>query len=143
VVQKTAANADLTWLLDDFVTRIDQAEHAIVLSVDGLLTASSQALDRDDAEQLGAIAAGIQSLARAAGRRFNGGPLQHTIVEMKQAALLVTAAGDGSCLAVLATENGDLGVIAYEMAMLVVRAGKYLGSPPRPDEPAGGRDASR
>ncbi|GAA4246439.1 roadblock/LC7 domain-containing protein [Dactylosporangium darangshiense] len=131
-------NANLTWLLDDFVARIDQVEHAIVLSVDGLLTAASGALNRDDAEQLGAIASGIQSLARAAGKRFNGGPLQHTIVEMKQAALLVTAAGDGSCLAVLASENGDLGVIAYEMAMLVVRVGKFLDTPPRSDELAGG-----
>ena len=137
MVLKTAANADLTWLLDDFVTRIDHAEHAIVLSVDGLLKASSQALGQDDAEHLCAIAAGIQSLARAAGKRFNGGPLQQTIVEMQDSSLLVTAAGDGSCLAVLATANADLGVIAYEMAMLVTRVGKYLGSPPRTFDPAG------
>ena len=137
MVLKTAANADLTWLLDDFVMRIDQAEHAIVLSVDGLLKASSQALGQDDAEHLCAIAAGIQSLARAAGKRFNGGPLQQTIVEMQDASLLVTAAGDGSCLAVLATANADLGVIAYEMAMLVTRVGKHLGSPPRSGEQAG------
>lgn len=137
-MQKTASNADLTWLLDDFVTRLDEARHAIVLSVDGLLKASSQALGQDDAEHLCAIAAGIQSLARAAGKRFHGGPLQQTIVEMKQSSLLVTAAGDGSCLAVLTSADADLGLIAYEMAMLVTRVGKYLGSPPRTDDSAEG-----
>ncbi|WP_433605628.1 roadblock/LC7 domain-containing protein [Dactylosporangium sp. CA-139114] len=134
----TTANADLTWLLDDFIGRIDHARHAIVLSVDGLLKASSQALSRDDAEHLCAIAAGIQSLARAAGKRFDGGPLQQTIVEMQRTSLLVTTAGDGSCLAVLAGEEADLGLLAYEMAMLATRAGKYLGSPPRRHEPAEG-----
>lgn len=139
-MQKTASNADLAWLLDDLVGRVKQAEHAIVLSVDGLLIASSRELSRDDAEHLSAIASGIQSLARGAGRRFGGGPVQQTIIEMKTSFLLVTAAGHGACLAVLASEDADLGLIAYEMAMLVTRAGKYLAAPSRTTEPAPGRE---
>lgn len=139
-MQKTASNVDLTWLLDDLVGRVKQAEHAIVLSVDGLLMASSRGLSRDDAEHLSAIASGIQSLARGAGRRFGGGPVQQTIIEMKTSFLLVTAAGHGACLAVLASEDADLGLIAYEMAMLVTRAGKYLSSPSRTTDPASGRE---
>ena len=73
MAQKTASSADLTWLLDDLVGRVKQAEHAVVLSTDGLLMAASQGLSRDDAEHLAAIAAGIQSLARGAGKRFGGG----------------------------------------------------------------------
>ncbi|GAB3146397.1 roadblock/LC7 domain-containing protein [Micromonospora sonneratiae] len=130
MVQKTASS-DLTWLLDDLVGRVKQAERAIVLSVDGLLVASSQGMSRDDAEHLAAMAAGIQSLARGAGKRFGGGPVQQTIIEMKTSFLFVTAAGHGACLAVLASEDADVGLIAYEMAMLVTRAGKYLGSPAR------------
>lgn len=129
-MQKTASS-DLTWLLDDLVGRVKQAERAIVLSVDGLLVASSQGMSRDDAEHLAAMAAGIQSLARGAGKRFGGGPVQQTIIEMKTSFLFVTAAGHGACLAVLASEDADVGLIAYEMAMLVTRAGKYLGSPAR------------
>ncbi|GAB2949408.1 roadblock/LC7 domain-containing protein [Micromonospora polyrhachis] len=136
MVLKTAAS-DLTWLLDDLVGRVKQAENAIVLSVDGLLVASSQAMTRDDAEHLAAMAAGIQSLARGAGKRFGGGPVQQTIIEMKSSFLFVTAAGHGACLAVLANEDADVGLIAYEMAMLVTRAGKFLGSPARTaDQPA-------
>ncbi len=138
MVQKTAANVDLTWLLDDLVGRVKQAQQAIVLSVDGLLIASSRGFGREDGEHLAAIASGIQSLARGAGKRFGGGPVQQTIIEMKSSFLLVTAAGHGACLAVLAAEDADLGLIAYEMAMLVTRAGKYLASPSRPsDQPTG------
>jgi predicted regulator of Ras-like GTPase activity (Roadblock/LC7/MglB family) len=132
VVQKTASNVDLTWLLDDLVGRVKQAEHAIVLSVDGLLMAASRGLSREDGEHLAAMASGIQSLARGAGKRFGGGPVQQTIIEMQSSFLFVTAAGHGACLAVLASADADVGLIAYEMAMLVTRAGKYLASPSRP-----------
>ncbi|MFY1649493.1 roadblock/LC7 domain-containing protein [Solwaraspora sp. WMMB762] len=133
-MQQTASIADLTWLLDDLVGRVKQAEHAIVLSVDGLLMAASAGLGRDDGEHLAALAAGIQSLARGAGKRFRGGPVRQTIIEMESSFLFVTAAGHGACLAVLASEETDVGLIAYEMAMLVTRAGKYLASRSRPAE---------
>ncbi|MFY1632748.1 roadblock/LC7 domain-containing protein [Solwaraspora sp. WMMB335] len=133
-MQQTASIADLTWLLDDLVGRVKQAEHAIVLSVDGLLMASSRDLGRDDGEHLAALAAGIQSLARGAGKRFRGGSVRQTIIEMESSFLFVTAAGHGACLAVLASEETDVGLIAYEMAMLVTRAGKYLASRTRPSE---------
>ncbi|MDG4766719.1 roadblock/LC7 domain-containing protein [Solwaraspora sp. WMMD406] len=133
-MQQTASIADLTWLLDDLVGRVKQADHAIVLSVDGLLMASSRNLGRDDGEHLAAMAAGIQSLARGAGKRFRGGSVRQTIIEMESSFLFVTAAGHGACLAVLASEETDVGLIAYEMAMLVTRAGKYLASRTRPTD---------
>lgn len=133
--QMATPNVDLTWLLDDLVGRVKQAEHAVVLSVDGLLKASSGGLGKDDAEHLAAIASGIQSLARGAGKRFEGGPVQQVIVEMSTSFLLITAAGHGACLAVLAAEDADLGLVAYEMNMLVTRADRFLTSPDRtPDE---------
>ena len=87
---------------------------------------------RDDAEHLSAIAAGFQSLARGAGRHFRGGAVRQTIVEMESAFLFVTAAGQGACLAVLADADSDIGLIAYEMAMLVKRVGQNLSTPSRP-----------
>jgi predicted regulator of Ras-like GTPase activity (Roadblock/LC7/MglB family) len=137
-VQKTTSTGDLTWLVDDLVDRVAQARHAVVLSSDGLLIASSSALSREDGEHLSAVAAGFQSLARGAGRHFGGGPVRQTIIEMESAFLFVTAAGSGACLAVLAAEDADVGLIAYEMAMLVTRVGQYLTTPvraaARPDE---------
>ena len=116
-----------------------QAEHAIVLSTDGLLMAASAGLAADDGEHLAAMAAGIQSLARGAGERFGGGQVQQTIVEMESAFLFVTAAGQGACLAVLCRADADVGLVAYEMAMLVTRVGKYvLARPGR--RPAGRRE---
>lgn len=135
--QRVAPNSvDLTWLLDDLVERVKEAEHAIVLSADGLLMAASKGFGQDDAEHLSAIAAGIQSLARGAGDRFGGGGVRQTIIEMKSAFLLVTVAGKGACLAVLSTEEADVGLVAYEMAMLVASVGRHLSSPSRTAEPS-------
>ncbi|MEU3456562.1 roadblock/LC7 domain-containing protein [Micromonospora sp. NPDC006766] len=131
--QQNSSRSDLAWLLDDLVSRVKQTQHAVVLSVDGLLMASSAQLGREDAEQLAAIASGIQSLAKGAGRHFGGGPVRQTVIELQSSFLFVTAAGHGACLAVLAAEDADVGLVAYEMAMVVTRAGKYLASPARGD----------
>jgi predicted regulator of Ras-like GTPase activity (Roadblock/LC7/MglB family) len=41
--------------------------------------------------------------------------------------LFVSAAGSGTCLAVLTGSDADVGLIAYEMAILVQRTGDHLG----------------
>jgi len=126
----------LDWLLDDLVKRVPEATKAVVLSVDGLMVAASAALSQEDAEQMSAIASGFQSLARSAGRYFDAGPVRQTVVELRSAFLFVTAAGNGACLAVLTEGDTDIGLIAYEMAMLVKRVGHSLASPSRPVAPA-------
>ena len=78
------------------------------------------------------MAAGFQSLAKGASRHFQAGPVRQTVVEMESAFLFVTAAGAGACLAVLAASDADLGLIAYEMAMLVTRVGEFMSAPDRP-----------
>jgi len=123
---------NLDWLLDDLVTRVAQIDKAVILSRDGLAIGASADISREDAEHLSAVAAGFQSLARGFGQHFAcGSPLQ-TIVELESAFLFVTAAGEGSCLAVLASAGADAGLIAYEMALLVKRVGQHLGVRPRP-----------
>lgn len=131
MAHNSTSAVDLAWLVDDLVDRVEKAERAVVLSTDGLLMAASRGIGRDDAEHLSAVASGFQSLARGAGRRFGGGAVRQTIVEMDSAFLFVTAAGQGACLAVLASQDADVGLIAYEMAMLVTRVGQYLTSPNR------------
>lgn len=128
----TSRGATLDWLLDDLLSRVPSTRHAAVMSADGLLTGASAGLGREDAEHLAAIAAGYQSLGRGSARRFGGGKaVRQTIVEMESGFLFVTAAGHGACLAVIASAEADIGVIAYEMAMLVTRVGPYLATPPR------------
>jgi predicted regulator of Ras-like GTPase activity (Roadblock/LC7/MglB family) len=58
--------------------------------------------------------------------------VRQTIVEMDFAFLFVTAAGEGSCLAVLTTASADAGLVAYEMAVLVKRVGEHLTVAHRP-----------
>jgi predicted regulator of Ras-like GTPase activity (Roadblock/LC7/MglB family) len=53
------------------------------------------------------------------------------MVEMDHAFLFVTAAGRGACLALLATEDADMGLVAYEMNLMVKRVGAVLTSAPR------------
>jgi predicted regulator of Ras-like GTPase activity (Roadblock/LC7/MglB family) len=125
------ATGELNWLLNDFAGRVPTVRQAVILSRDGLAVAASQELGREDAEHLSALAAGVQSLARGAGRHFGGGNVRQTIIEMDSMLLFVTAAGNGTCLAVLATADADAGLIAYEMAVLVKRVGQHLQASPR------------
>jgi predicted regulator of Ras-like GTPase activity (Roadblock/LC7/MglB family) len=124
--------SNLNWVLDEMVSRVPAVSQAVILSRDGLMVGSSQGLGRDDGEHLAALAAGVQSLARGAGQHFNGGEVRQTIIEMETAFLFITAAGQGSCLAVISTSAADAGLVAYEMAVLVKRIGQHLGSYPRP-----------
>ena len=133
MVQPVTSARDLTWLLNDLVDRVAEVKQAVVLSADGLLMAASDGLSREDAEHLSAMASGFHSLARGAGRHFGGGNVRQTIVELDSLFLFVTAAGERANLAVLGSENADVGLIAYEMAMMVTRVGKYLSTSARPD----------
>jgi len=121
----------LGWLLDNLVSGVANVRQALVLSRDGLVVAKSQNMSREEGDHLAALAAGVQSLARGAGQQVGGGEVRQTIIEMDTAFLFVMAAGEGTCLAVLASAEANLGVMAYEMAMLVRRMGVYLTAGPR------------
>ncbi|MFG2136362.1 roadblock/LC7 domain-containing protein [Streptomyces sp. NPDC048650] len=122
---------DLNWLLDELVERVGSIRKALILSSDGLATGASKDLTREDGEHLAAVASGFHSLAKGVGRHFDAGRVRQTLVELDDAFLFVSAAGDGSCLAVLADAESDVGLIAYEMTLLVKRVGTHLGAAPR------------
>lgn len=133
-MDNATASTNLSWLLDDLVERVVSARHAVVLSADGLLMGQSRDLSAEDGEHLAAMASAFQSLARGTGRHFSGGEVRQTIVEMDHAFLFVTAAGRGACLAILGEEDSDVGLIAYEMNLLVKQVGVALTSAPRTAE---------
>ncbi|GAB2931940.1 roadblock/LC7 domain-containing protein [Nonomuraea fastidiosa] len=136
----TTSGTDLNWLMDDLIGRVKDAEHAIVLSSDGLLMASSAGLQRTDGEHLSAVASGLQSLAKGVSDHISGGRVRQTVVEWKSQFLIVTTAGERACLAVLCNQNADIGLVAYEMAMMVARVGQYLTSGARNAEAIAGSD---
>jgi uncharacterized protein len=132
---QTDTAGQLSWLLDNLVNQVEHVDRAVILSRDGLVVASSRGLTREDGEHLSALAAGVQSLARGTGLHFRCGNVRQTIIEMEKAFLFVISAGKGTCLAVLTSADPNVGVIAYEMAMLVRRMGRYLAAEPRlPDD---------
>ena len=122
----TRRGGQLDWLLDDLVQRVPEITKAVILSQDGMTLGASNTLGRDDAEHLAALAAGFQSLARGAGQHFGGGNARQTIIEMEAGFLLVTAAGSGTCLAVITGPGADLGLVAYEMAVMVRRSAEHI-----------------
>jgi predicted regulator of Ras-like GTPase activity (Roadblock/LC7/MglB family) len=131
MTQTKADGEQLGWLLDNLVSQVANVRQALVLSRDGLVVAKSQTMSREQGDHLSALAAGVQSLARGAGKQVGGGEVRQTIIEMDSAFMFVMAAGQGTCLAVLASADANLGVMAYEMAMLVRRMGVHLSAGPR------------
>jgi len=117
---------NLNWLVGNFASRVPGVRDAVVVSSDGLLMALSPGLDRAGADQLAAIASGLTSLTRGASRCFGGGRVNQVIVDLEHAFLFVTSISDGSSLAVISASNADVGLVGYEMTLLVERASAVL-----------------
>jgi len=126
VTELSQAAKNLNWLITNFVERVPGVAHTIVVSSDGLLLAVSEGFPRDRADQLAAVTSGLSSLTQGAARVFEGGMVTQTVVEMERGYLFIMAISDGSCLAVMASVGCDIGLVGYEMALLVERAGAVL-----------------
>jgi uncharacterized protein len=124
--QLSADARNLNWLVGNFAKATPGVAHAMVISADGLPVAISERLDRARADQLAAIGSGLASLTVGASRCFGGGLVKQCVVEMEGGFMFIMSISDGSCLAVLAATSCNVGVVAYEMAVLVARAGDVL-----------------
>ncbi|GAA3470963.1 roadblock/LC7 domain-containing protein [Nonomuraea roseola] len=125
-MELSQAARDVSWLVSGFVEEVPGVAHAVVVSADGLPMAFSRGFPQDRADQLAAVAAGLVSLVQGAARVFEAGGVTQTVVEMQRGLMLVMNISDGSCLAVLAAPDCDLGMVAYQMTVLVERAGQVL-----------------
>jgi predicted regulator of Ras-like GTPase activity (Roadblock/LC7/MglB family) len=114
--------ANFNWLLENFVKSVPGVRHTLVVSVDGLLMAMSDELDRTSGDQMAAIVAGLSSLTRGAARQLRSGAVRQSIVEMDTQFLFLMSISDGSVLAVVAEATCDVGLVGYEMALLVSRS---------------------
>ena len=126
MAQLSSEARNLNWLVANFAKATPGVAHAMVVSADGLPVAVSERLDRPRADQLAAIASGLASLALGASRCFDGGLVTQTVVEMDRGFLFVMSISDGSSLTVLASSSCNVAVVAYEMTVLVARAGDVL-----------------
>jgi predicted regulator of Ras-like GTPase activity (Roadblock/LC7/MglB family) len=117
---------NLNWLVARFVERVAAVKQAVVVSADGLPLAVSDAVERETAERLAAVASGMIGLAYGSAGRFGGGAVSNVIVEMERGWLFVTGIRDGSLMCVVTTKDADIGTIGYEIAVFAERAGDVL-----------------
>lgn len=128
---RSGASGDLSWLLDDLVGRVEEVRQAILLSRDGLVMGASASVTRQDAEFLAALSSGLQSLANGAREHFRAEHVRQTLVELDGNLFFVLPAGKGSCLAILSDAGGNVGLVAYETAMLIKRVRRQMATAPR------------
>ena len=134
----STTSADLGWLLENLVENTAGAMHALVLSRDGLKLCHTSKLSEDKADQLAAIAAGVQALSQSASVEFGDGTggVRQSMTEFHGGLLFIVEAGEGAHLAVLADDTADVGLIGHRMDELVEQIGAFLTSPPRRPVPS-------
>jgi uncharacterized protein len=135
-ISPDATDRDLDWLINNFAARVPGIDNVIVLSTDGLVLAASDRIGRDDADTLAAVTSGLTSLTIGAARCLGAGTVNQVIVEMAGGFLFVTTISDGSALAVTCGPDCDIGLIGYEMSLLVARIGPVLTPALRSQVPA-------
>jgi uncharacterized protein len=125
-VETSADRHQFNWLLGNFVHQTDGVRDAVAVSSDGLLIASSDGLNRAEADHLAAIVSSLASVARSASRRYDFDGLKLIMIEMQRGFLLVSVISGGSCLGVVAGGDSDVGLVGYEISLLAERFGALL-----------------
>lgn len=129
----SATDQSLQWLLQNLLEQTPGARHALVLSRDGLKLCHTRGLTDDQADQLSAISAGVQALSQSASVEFGDGSggVRQSMTEFHGGLLLIVEAGEGAHLALLASEDADVGLVGHRMNELVEQLGGFLTAPPR------------
>lgn len=113
----------LNRLTTDFARDVPGVAHAAVVSSSGSLIAASVGLPPGRAAQLSDMACRLMQLSEEAADTFTGGGVIQAMVEMELGYLYLMALDNGGSLATVASPRCDLGVLAYEMAVLARRIG--------------------
>ncbi len=122
---------DIDFLLDDFRDRTPGVAHAIGISADGLLVASTSDLPRERGDQLAAIGSGLTALLAGAARCLEAGTVMSNLTELSNGFLLTMSIDSGASLVVLVNRTCDIGHASYEMGELIRRVGPALTPDPR------------
>jgi hypothetical protein len=117
---------NVNWLMSNFVRSTPGVEQALAVSSDGLLIALSSQLERSSADKVAAIITGMRALAHGAAIELGKGQVMQVLVEMASSYLFVAAISGGSTLGVVAARDCDLGLVGYEITLLVERVGAQL-----------------
>ncbi|WP_406498311.1 roadblock/LC7 domain-containing protein [Streptomyces sp. NBC_00846] len=140
----------LDWLLDDFTGRVPGVWSAVLASNDGIRLSHSQMADIT-AESVAARMTGLYSLGNGlgsvVGEPESKGGVKQVVIEHDATSLFVMSAGRGlpagamrpgtdpdtvgTLLGVLAKPDADMGLIGYEMGLLINSVAQHLVIPTR------------
>ncbi|WP_437043559.1 roadblock/LC7 domain-containing protein [Streptomyces sp. enrichment culture] len=121
-------------MVQDIVTNVPKARHAVVLSADGIPRGSTDGLTRNDVGTVSAAMAGMQSLSRATAHFAGPSPDREwiqTVIEFQHGWVFLIGAGQGAYLAAAAEPDVDMEQLSFRMNRLVARLGNNLTAPPR------------
>lgn len=117
---------NFNWLVARFAQETAGVIAAIAVSSDGLLVATSAALERANADRLAAISSAMLSLANGVSECYPLGDPDKVVIELADGYLLVCTISVGCALGVLAAKQASLGTVAFEMALFANRASGVL-----------------
>lgn len=118
--------ARLSWLLDRFARETPGVRSVQTVSADGMHLACSSGMDRTGADTFAAITAGLTSLCESASEIFGMVPFVRHVIETGNGWILLSRVSSRASLAVVTHGEADLGLIGYEMAVLIEQAGELL-----------------
>lgn len=124
----TRTGDGLSALATGFARDVPGVAHAAVVSPSGSLVAASVGLPPGRAAQLSDTACRLMQLSEEAADTFTGSGVIQAMIEMELGYLYVMALSTGGCLAAVASPRAELGVLAYEMAVLVDQIELELGT---------------
>jgi predicted regulator of Ras-like GTPase activity (Roadblock/LC7/MglB family) len=110
---------DLQSMINDVAVRVPDIMAVALASSDGLLVAASDAVDRDQGDELAAVACGLVSIVSGTtARMFAGDPVDYALAKLKERLLMVRPIADGSVLAVIAGASSDIATVDAKSAEL-------------------------
>jgi predicted regulator of Ras-like GTPase activity (Roadblock/LC7/MglB family) len=125
------------WMIDE-VVGVPGVRHVVVTTSDGIVTARSGEITRDDADRLGAMCAGLYAIGQNIADAYGDGTgiIHQNMIRFGGGFLFVRRAADGSRLAVVTSPAVDPAVIGQQMGKQVQKIGDKLSAAPRHPSPA-------
>jgi uncharacterized protein len=136
VTRFAAETADLDWVMTGLKKKVPGVLHALTATADGLYLASTPGLDDATRTLLSSITSGIASLTASAAATCGADHPVQTLVEIDRGFMIVASIADTAAVIVLTSREVDLGLIGYELGLLVQRIGRVLTPELRGNGPA-------
>lgn len=118
--------ARLSWLLDRFAQEIPGVQYVQTVSADGMHLACSTNMDQATADTFAAVTSGLTSLCESASDVFRMAPFVRQVIETGMGWILLSRISPRANLAVITEPDADLGLVGYEMTLLIEQAGELL-----------------